>query len=49
MITHRLTGLPQMDRIALLENGQFRISGAHSELLQNDPYYQSLFYHLQDE
>ena len=49
MITHRLGGLAEMDRIALLENGQFRVSGTHSELLQNDVYYQSLFSHLQDE
>ncbi|WP_024872765.1 heme ABC transporter ATP-binding protein/permease CydC [Tolumonas lignilytica] len=49
MITHRLTGLSQMDRIALLENGQFRLTGSHTELLAADLYYQSLFQHLQDE
>ena len=49
MITHRLTGLEQMDRIALLENGRFRITATHDELLRQDRYYQQLFHHLNDE
>ncbi|TXH62241.1 MAG: cysteine/glutathione ABC transporter ATP-binding protein/permease CydC [Tolumonas sp.] len=49
MITHRLTGLPQMNRIALLENGQFRITGSHNQLLAADCYYQSLFGDSKDQ
>ena len=49
MITHRLTGLPQMNRIALLENGQFRITGCHNQLLAADCYYQSLFGDSKDQ
>lgn len=48
MITHRLTGLAQMDQIALLESGQFRISGSHHELLVTDSYYQNLFGQTKD-
>ncbi|MGL4204978.1 MAG: heme ABC transporter ATP-binding protein/permease CydC [Aeromonadaceae bacterium] len=47
MITHRLAGLAQMDRIALMEAGQIRTSGTHASLLAQDPYYQSLHQSLQ--
>jgi ATP-binding cassette, subfamily C, bacterial CydC len=49
MITHRLTGLEHMDRIALLENGRFRVTATHNELLRQDRYYQQLFHHIHDE
>lgn len=42
MITHRLSGLERMDRIALMEGGQIRTSGSHQTLLAKDSYYQSL-------
>lgn len=42
MITHRLSGLERMDRIALMEAGQIRTSGSHQTLLAQDSYYQSL-------
>ncbi len=47
MITHRLAGLAQMDRIALMEAGQIRTSGTHQSLLAQDGYYQSLHQRLQ--
>lgn len=42
MITHRLTGMAQMDRIALMENGTFRLQGSHAELLATDDYYRQI-------
>ena len=42
MITHRLSGLEQLDRIAMLENGQIAACGSHAELLATHPGYQSL-------
>ena len=47
MITHRLSGLEQLDRIAMLENGQIAACGSHAELLANHPGYQSLHRRLQ--
>lgn len=41
LISHRLTGLAQMDRIALMEEGQIRLCAPHQALLADD-YYQSL-------
>lgn len=42
MITHRLTGMAQMDRVALMENGTFRLQGSHTELLATDDYYRRI-------
>ena len=42
MITHRLSGLERMDRIALMEGGQIRTSGSHQALLAQDSEYQRL-------
>jgi len=42
MISHRLTAMPKMDKIYLMENGILRISGNHNDLLANDAYYRSL-------
>lgn len=47
MITHRLSGLEQLDRIAMLENGQIAACGTHAELLATHPGYQSLHRRLQ--
>lgn len=41
LISHRLTGLAQMGRIALMEEGQIRLCAPHQALLADD-YYQSL-------
>ncbi|UBO75209.1 heme ABC transporter ATP-binding protein/permease CydC [Aeromonas rivuli] len=41
LISHRLIGLEQMDRIALMEEGQIRLCAPHQALLADD-YYQSL-------
>lgn len=46
MISHRLTAMTQMDNIYLMEDGVLRISGSHKELLENDPYYASLYQKL---
>ncbi|WP_019616591.1 heme ABC transporter ATP-binding protein/permease CydC [Psychromonas ossibalaenae] len=45
MISHRLTAMAQMDKIHLMEDGLLRISGKHSELLE-DNYYASLHQQL---
>jgi ATP-binding cassette subfamily C protein CydC len=42
MITHRLTGMSQMDRIALMEDGRFRLQGSHTDLLATDAYYRQI-------
>ena len=47
MITHKLSGLEQLDRIAMLENGQIAACGSHAELLATHPGYQSLHRRLQ--
>ena len=45
LISHRLLGLEQMDRIALMEEGQIRLCAPHAELLADD-YYRSLHQRL---
>ncbi|WP_258223116.1 ATP-binding cassette domain-containing protein, partial [Aeromonas sp. HMWF016] len=45
LISHRLLGLEQMDRIALMEEGQIRLCAPHQELLE-DEYYRSLHQRL---
>ena len=45
LISHRLLGLEQMDRIALMEEGQIRLCAPHDELLA-DEYYRSLHQRL---
>lgn len=44
-ISHRLLGLEQMDRIALMEEGRIRLCAPHEELLADD-YYRSLHQRL---
>lgn len=46
MITHRLTAIDKMDQIYLIEQGAFRNSGTHQELLEMDSYYASLYSQL---
>ena len=48
MISHRLTGMAQMDAIHLLEGGQITASGSHEQLLHTTPAYASLYRQLQD-
>ncbi|HDZ8883431.1 TPA: cysteine/glutathione ABC transporter ATP-binding protein/permease CydC [Aeromonas dhakensis] len=45
LISHRLLGLEQMDRIALMEEGQIRLCAPHQTLLADD-YYRSLHQRL---
>ncbi len=45
LISHRLLGLEQMDRIALMEEGQIRLCAPHHDLLADD-YYRSLYERL---
>ncbi|MBL0478791.1 cysteine/glutathione ABC transporter ATP-binding protein/permease CydC [Aeromonas veronii] len=45
LISHRLLGMEQMDRIALMEEGQIRLCAPHDELLADD-YYRSLYQRL---
>ncbi|WP_421159137.1 heme ABC transporter ATP-binding protein/permease CydC [Aeromonas dhakensis] len=45
LISHRLLGLEQMDRIALMEEGQIRLCAPHQALLTDD-YYRSLHQRL---
>ncbi|MFC5705105.1 heme ABC transporter ATP-binding protein/permease CydC [Aeromonas eucrenophila] len=45
LISHRLLGLEQMDRIALMEEGEIRLCAPHAELLADD-YYRSLHQRL---
>ncbi|MEG0007506.1 MAG: cysteine/glutathione ABC transporter ATP-binding protein/permease CydC [Aeromonas sp.] len=45
LISHRLLGLEQMDRIALMEEGRIRLCAPHAELLSDD-YYRSLHQRL---
>ena len=42
MITHRLSGLQRLDRIAMLEHGRIGGCGTHAELLASHAGYQSL-------
>ncbi len=46
MITHRLTGLAQMDQIGLLEDGRLRRLATHGELLAQDDHYRRLHHQL---
>lgn len=46
MISHRLTAMEQMDCIYLMEEGGVLAHGEHEELLQNSPYYSSLYRQL---
>lgn len=43
MISHRLTAMPKMDQIYLMEDGILRTKGTHADLLANDDYYISLY------
>jgi ATP-binding cassette subfamily C protein CydC len=45
LISHRLLGLEQMDRVALMEEGKIRLCAPHQELLEDD-YYRSLHQRL---
>ncbi|MCB9481281.1 MAG: cysteine/glutathione ABC transporter ATP-binding protein/permease CydC [Desulfobacteraceae bacterium] len=46
MISHRLTAMPEMDRIYLMEDGVLRAFGSHDDLLAKDEYYRSLYRQL---
>lgn len=46
LITHRLTGLERMDRIALMEDGQVRRCDSHATLLRQDDHYRRLHQQL---
>ncbi|MCL1074373.1 heme ABC transporter ATP-binding protein/permease CydC [Shewanella dokdonensis] len=48
MISHRLTGMAQMDAIHLLEDGQIVASGSHGQLLSHTPAYARLYQQLRD-
>ncbi|WP_299490152.1 cysteine/glutathione ABC transporter ATP-binding protein/permease CydC [uncultured Shewanella sp.] len=43
MISHRLTAMPIMDSVHIIENGKIRTSGTHQTLFETDEYYQSLY------
>ncbi|WP_461606283.1 heme ABC transporter ATP-binding protein/permease CydC [Aeromonas rivipollensis] len=45
LISHRLLGLEQMDRVALMEEGKIRLCAPHQALLEDD-YYRSLHQRL---
>ncbi|ALP42234.1 heme ABC transporter ATP-binding protein/permease CydC [Aeromonas schubertii] len=46
LITHRLTGLAQMDRIALMEEGKILRCAPHGELMVQDDHYRRLHQRL---
>ncbi len=46
MISHRLTAMPRMDTIHLMEHGTLRVSGHHTDLMANDDYYANLHQQL---
>lgn len=46
MISHRLTAMAKMDKIYLMEDGVFRVSGHHTDLLATDAYYAGLHQQL---
>lgn len=43
MISHRLTAMPMMDKVYILENGNIRTSGTHDSLFKADEYYRGLY------
>ncbi|MCL1125620.1 heme ABC transporter ATP-binding protein/permease CydC [Shewanella surugensis] len=43
MISHRLTAMPMMDKVHILESGEIRASGTHKALFESDDYYRSLY------
>lgn len=43
VVTHRLSTIKRADRILLLKDGHLDASGTHTELLERNPYYRSLF------
>ncbi|WP_298773583.1 cysteine/glutathione ABC transporter ATP-binding protein/permease CydC [uncultured Shewanella sp.] len=43
MISHRLTAMPIMDSVHILEHGKIRTSGTHHTLFETDEYYRSLY------
>lgn len=47
MVTHRLTGLPQMDRIAIIQDGQFDVIDSHTHLLEKHEGYRQMFLRYQ--
>ncbi|WP_447072918.1 heme ABC transporter ATP-binding protein/permease CydC [Shewanella indica] len=46
MISHRLTGMAQMDAIHLLDEGKLVASGSHEQLLQESTAYSALYQRL---
>jgi ATP-binding cassette subfamily B protein len=48
VITHRIYGLLQFDKIIVLDNGKIAEEGTHEELLKNGAYYSELFERQQD-
>ncbi|WP_219012799.1 ATP-binding cassette domain-containing protein, partial [Shewanella algae] len=46
MISHRLTGMAQMDAIHLLDEGKIVSSGSHEQLLQESTAYSALYQRL---
>jgi ABC-type multidrug transport system fused ATPase/permease subunit len=42
IIAHRLASVQQADQILVLRSGKIHATGTHSQLLDSDPYYQSL-------
>ncbi|MEL4418081.1 heme ABC transporter ATP-binding protein/permease CydC [Shewanella algae] len=46
MISHRLTGMAQMDAIHLLDEGKIVASGSHEQLLQESTAYSALYQRL---
>lgn len=48
LISHRLLGMAQMDRVALMEEGHIRLCAPHHDLLADD-YYRSLYQRLADD
>ncbi len=48
VITHRIYGMLQFDKIIVLDNGKIAEEGTHDELLKNGGYYSELFERQQD-